>query len=101
VKTRGAAYDLLLALALAAEKSAPGGGEAAKAEAVRPPPCNPATLREGGRSRSWPRRQPHVLQLVMAHLVMAAALPLTLTLALSLNLPLPLSLTLTRCAPSS
>jgi len=41
VKTRGAAYDLLLALAAAAEKSAPGGGEAAKAEAVRPPRCNP------------------------------------------------------------
>ena len=35
VKTRGAAYDLLLALAAAAEKSAPGGSEAAKAEAVR------------------------------------------------------------------
>ena len=35
VKTRGAAYDLLLALASAAEKAAPGGGEAAKAQAVR------------------------------------------------------------------
>ena len=33
VKTRGAAYDLLLALAAAAEKSAPGGSEAAKARA--------------------------------------------------------------------
>ena len=51
VKTRGAAYDLLLALASAAEKSAPGGGETAKAEAVRgTPPCSwpPATLCEGG-----------------------------------------------------
>ena len=57
VKTRGAAFDLLLALAAAAEKRAPGGTEHAQAEAVRAPACLPRISLDLPASR---RPSPHL-----------------------------------------
>ena len=54
-----------------------------------------ATLAGRGGNPSWPRLQPHVLQ-VRAFLLMLAALAFTLTLALPLPLRLTLPLTLRR-----